>query len=217
MARFSADISINKLVSTRFLPLFNVGDVEVCKAIIRSCYSAGLRAFELTNRDSTAFDVFCNLVPFVAEEFPELTFGAGTIVDAPTAEKFINAGAEFIVAPIFDQWTLDVCLKSGVPYIPGTFSPTEMFHAHRSGCSMVKLFPAGIVGPEYIKNILAPLPELKIVGTGGVQFDDISVKKWFASGITALGIGSSIFTKERLTKKDYKSIEEDLKRIIAIN
>jgi 2-dehydro-3-deoxyphosphogluconate aldolase/(4S)-4-hydroxy-2-oxoglutarate aldolase len=92
-----------------------------------------------------------------------------------------------------------------------------MFHAHRSGCSMVKLFPAGIIGPEYIKNILAPLPELKIVGTGGVQFDDISVKKWFASGITALGIGSSIFTKERLTKKDYKSIEEDLKRIMAIN
>lgn len=216
MARFSADVSVHKLISTRFLPLFNVEDAEVCKEIIRSCYAAGLRAFELTNRDSAAFDVFCKLVPFVAEECPELTLGVGTIVDAATAEKFIHAGAEFIVAPIFDQGTLDVCLNRGVPYIPGTFSPTEMFHAHRAGCAMVKLFPAGTLGPDYIKNIIAPLPQLKIVGTGGVQFDETSVKKWFASGISALGVGSSVFTKERLANKDYKAIEEDLKRIMKI-
>lgn len=216
MARFSADQSIQKLLDTRFLPLFNVDDAEVCKSIVRSCYAAGLRAFELTNRDSGAYDIFCKLVPFVAEECPELTLGVGTIVDKPTAEKFIAAGAEFIVAPIFDQGTLGVCLEKNIPYIPGTFSPTEMFHAHRSGCAMIKLFPAGALGPDYVKNIIAPLPQLKIVGTGGVQFDEMSVKKWFASGIAALGIGSSVFTKERLANKDFKAIEEDLKRIIKL-
>lgn len=216
MARFTADQSVQKLLDTRFLPLFNVDDVEVCKSIIRSCYVAGLRAFELTNRNVGAYDVFCKLVPFVAEECPELTLGVGTIVDRITAEKFIAAGAEFIVAPIFDQGTLDICLEKGIPYIPGTFSPTEMFHAHRSGCAMVKLFPAGTLGPDYIKNIIAPLSQLKIVGTGGVQFDETSVKKWFGAGIAALGIGSSVFTKERLANKEYATIEEDLKRIMAI-
>lgn len=216
MARFTADQSINKILSTRFLPLFNVGDVDVCKSIIQSCYKAGLCAFELTNRDSKAFEVFNKLVPFVSSEFPDLTFGAGTIIDAETAGKFIDAGAEFIVAPIFDHPTLEVCLNRGVPYIPGTFSPTEMYQAHRAGCKMVKLFPAGTVGPDYIKNILAPLPQLKIVGTGGVQFDEVSLKKWFESGISALGIGSSVFTKERLSNKDYKAIEDDLQRIMSI-
>lgn len=216
MARFTAQQSIQKLLDTRFLPLFNVDDAEICKSIIRSCYAAGLRAFELTNRDSGAYDVFCQLVSFVAQECPELTLGVGTIVDRETAHKFITAGAEFIVAPIFDQGTLDLCLEKGIAYIPGTFSPTEMFHAHRSGCAMVKLFPAGTLGPDYIKNIIAPLPQLKIVGTGGVQFDEGSVKKWFSSGIAALGIGSSVFTKERLANKDYKAIEEDLKRIMSI-
>lgn len=215
MSRITAQETISSLLHTRFLPLFNVEDADVCKHIIRSCYAAGLRTFELTNRDSSAYRVFCELVPFVEAECPELSLGVGTVTDRETAEKFLDAGADFIVAPIFDAGTLEICREQYVPYIPGCFTPSELFHAHRSGCAFVKLFPAGTLGPDYVRNIIAPMPRLKIVGTGGVQFDEASVKRWFNSGIAALGIGSSVFTKDRLSRKDYAAIEADLKAIMT--
>lgn len=213
MARYTPDATIKKLGDTRYMPLFNFADAEVCKHVIKASYKAGMRVFELTNRDTMALEVFRQLVPFVEKECPEMSFGAGTILDEETADHFMDAGADFIVAPIFDKGTAKACKKRNVPYIPGCMTPTEMYKAYKSGSAVIKLFPGGTVGPDFIKQVLAPLPFLKIVVTGGVQFDEASVRKWFDAGAFALGVGSSVFTKDRITKKDFISVEAELHRV----
>jgi 2-dehydro-3-deoxyphosphogluconate aldolase / (4S)-4-hydroxy-2-oxoglutarate aldolase len=213
MARYTPDATIKKLGDTRYMPLFNFADAEVCKHVIKASYKAGMRVFELTNRDTMALEVFRQLVPFVEKECPEMSFGAGTILDEETADHFMDAGADFIVAPIFDKGTAKACKKRNVPYIPGCMTPTEMYKAYKGGSAVIKLFPGGTVGPDYVKQVLAPLPFLKIVVTGGVQFDEASVRKWFDSGAFALGVGSSVFTKDRITKKDFISVEAELHRV----
>ena len=215
MARYTPEAVVKKISDSKFLPLFNYADAEVCKHIIKSSYSAGLRAFELTNRDTFALEVFRQLVPWVEKECPEMTFGAGTILDADTAEAFIDAGADFIVAPVFDKDTGKACKKRNIAWIPGCFSPTELYKAAKAGASLIKLFPGGTVGPEYVKHLLAPLPFLRLVVTGGVTFDEPTVKAWLGSGVVALGIGSSVFSRERISSKDYSAVEADIKKIAA--
>ncbi len=214
MARYTPEAVVKKIGDTKFLPLFNYADAEVCKQVIKSCYAAGLRAFELTNRDTFALEVFKQLVPWVEKECPEMTFGAGTILDADTADAFIDAGADFIVAPIFDKDTGKACKKRNIAWIPGCFSPSELYKAAKSGASLIKLFPAGTVGPEYVKHLLAPMPFLRVVVTGGVQFDEETVKSWLKSGVVALGVVSSVFSRVRITAKDYSGVEHDIKRIV---
>ncbi len=214
MARFTPEAVVKKISDTKLLPLFNYADAEVCKQVIKTSYNAGLRAFELTNRDTFALEVFRQLVPWVEKECPEMTFGAGTILDGDTAEAFIDAGADFIVAPIFDKETGKVCKKRNIAWVPGCFSPTELYKAAKAGASLIKLFPAGTVGPEYIKHLLAPLPFLRIVVTGGVVFDEPTVKSWLGSGVVALGLGSSVFSRERISAKDFSAVEHDIKRIV---
>jgi len=131
MARFTAEAVNKKLSDTRVLPLFNYADAEVCKMVIKSCYKAGLRAFELTNRDTMALEVFRQIVPWVEKECPDMSVGAGTILNEETAAHFIEAGADFIIAPIFDKSTAKFCRKSNIPYIPGCLTPTEMYKACR--------------------------------------------------------------------------------------
>jgi len=215
MARYTPEAVVKKINDSKFLPLFNYADAEVCKQVIKASYNAGLRAFELTNRDTFALEVFRQLAPWVEKECPEMTFGAGTILDADTAEAFMDAGADFIVAPTFDKDTGKACKKRNVAWIPGCFSPTELYKAAKAGASLIKLFPGGSVGPDYIKHILGPLPFLRIVVTGGVAFDEASVKSWLSSGVVALGMGSSVFSRERITSKNYAAIEADIKKIIT--
>jgi 2-dehydro-3-deoxyphosphogluconate aldolase/(4S)-4-hydroxy-2-oxoglutarate aldolase len=215
MARYTPEAVVKKINDSKFLPLFNYADAEVCKQVIKASYSAGLRAFELTNRDTFALEVFRQLVPWLEKECPEMTFGAGTILDADTAEAFMDAGADFIVAPIFDKDTGKACKKRNVAWIPGCYSPTELYKAAKAGASLIKLFPAGSVGPDYIKHLLGPLPFLRIVVTGGVAFDEPSVKSWLSSGVVALGMGSSVFSRERISSKNYAAIESDIKKIIT--
>ena len=214
MARFNSGATLSKIGDTGFLPLFNDADAEVCRQVILASYRAGIRAFELTNRDASALAVFRQLVPFVAEHCPDMALGAGTILDEGVAAAFMDAGADFIVAPIFDRATAHVCGIRGLPYIPGCLTPTEMYKAYREGSAVVKLFPGSAVGPGYLKQVLAPLPFLKILVTGGVSFDQPSVKSWFDHGAFALGIGSSVFTRERIAARDIGSIEADLGKIM---
>jgi len=205
-----------KIETNRVLPLFNYADVEVCKSVMRACYSAGVRVFELTNRDDAAYNVFKQLVPFVGKELPELSLGAGTILDAGTAQKFIDAGSDFIIAPNLEPLVGEICIKNNVPWIPGCFTPSEMKTAYDLGAEIIKLFPAGSVGPSYVKHIMGPLPFLKIVVTGGVELDEASLAKWIDSGVFAIGIGSQLFSRQAILNKEYTLLETKMKSIIRL-
>jgi 2-dehydro-3-deoxyphosphogluconate aldolase / (4S)-4-hydroxy-2-oxoglutarate aldolase len=185
----------------------------VCKNVIRACHAAGLRAFELTNRDTKALDIFRELVPFVEKELPDLSLGAGTVLDGPTATQYIDAGADFIIAPTLDFDTSEVCRFRGIPWIPGTMTPTEIHHAYRHGAEVVKIFPANLLGVDFLKQVRAPLPFVKAIATGGVKLDGPSLVSWKEAGIFAVGLGSQLFSHDALSRKDWKGITERIRHL----
>jgi 2-dehydro-3-deoxyphosphogluconate aldolase / (4S)-4-hydroxy-2-oxoglutarate aldolase len=216
MANFNAQQVFEKISASRLLPLFNVPDVQVCEAVIDQCYTAGLRVFELTNRDSQAMDTFRLLCSRRNDRWPGLALGAGTVLDAGTARRFIELGADFIVAPDLNPEVGEICIELGVPWIPGCLSPTEISMAYRIGASMVKLFPAGAVGPAYIRHIHGPMPFAKIIVTGGVSPDAGSLKGWLDAGAYAIGLGSSLFTAARISSGAFGEIGEELRDIVGL-
>jgi len=216
MSRFSKEEVFQKIETNRVLPLFNYADTDICKSVMRACYNSGVRVFELTNRDEAAFNVFKQLVPFVEKELPELSLGAGTILDAETAQQYIDAGANFIIAPNLEPLVGEVCIKNNIPWIPGCFTPSEMKTAYDHGAEVIKLFPAGSVGPSFVKHLKGPLPFLKIVVTGGVDLDEASLKSWLGAGVFAIGLGSQLFTEKNIRDKNFEEIEEKIKTIIQL-
>ncbi len=210
MGRFSSEEVYGKIGDTGLLPLFNIADLEVCKEVIRASYQAGLRAFELTNRDKQALGIFRKLAPFVAEEMPDLSLGAGTILDGHSAEQFMDAGADFIIAPTMDPDTAAACRERHVPWIPGTMTPTEIHHAYKYGAEVIKIFPSSVLGVEYLRQILAPLPFVKAIVTGGVKMDGPSIVSWKEAGVFAIGLGSGLFTHDLISRHDYAGITKKI-------
>jgi 2-dehydro-3-deoxyphosphogluconate aldolase/(4S)-4-hydroxy-2-oxoglutarate aldolase len=181
---------------TGIVPVFYNGDAEVAKNVVRACYRGGIRTFEFTNRGERAFPVFGALVEMAAEECPELTLGIGSIVSAEDCRRFVAAGARFVVGPVFSTGVSDEAKKLNVPYIPGAATPTEIFNAWRAGAEIVKVFPgAECGGPSFVKAVLAPMPWLRLMVTGGVEPTRDNLTRWFAAGVRCVGIGSNLFPK----------------------
>jgi 2-dehydro-3-deoxyphosphogluconate aldolase/(4S)-4-hydroxy-2-oxoglutarate aldolase len=130
----------------------------------------------------------------------EMLFGAGTVLDAETARSTILAGADFVVAPTFNLKMVALCHRYGVPVIPGCYTPTELLTAWEAGADLLKLFPASVGGPELVKAILAPLPQLPIVPVGGVDLS--TAADFIRCGSVALGVGSSLINQKLLDSGD---------------
>lgn len=134
----------------------------------------------------------------------DVLFGAGSVLDAETARSAILAGAGFIVAPTLNLQMVALCNRYGVPVVPGCYTPTEMLTAWEAGADMVKLFPASIGGPDLVKAILAPLPQLQIVPVGGVDLDNAA--DFIRKGAAALGVGSSLINQKLLDAGDMEEL-----------
>jgi 2-dehydro-3-deoxyphosphogluconate aldolase/(4S)-4-hydroxy-2-oxoglutarate aldolase len=139
--------------------------------------------------------------------------GVGTVLDVKTARDAIDAGAKFVVSPVFDPEVVAATLKAGVISIPGAFSPTEVYRVHCSGADVVKVFPATTLGPGYFKDLLAPMPMLKLTPTGGV--DAANAGDWIRAGAVFIGAGSSLVTKDALAKNDWSSVPANAKAFIS--
>lgn len=191
------------------VPVFYHGDAEIAKNVVRACYRGGVRSFEFTNRGAQAFEVFGALVAMAAAECPELTLGIGSIVDAASCRRFVEAGARFVVSPVFSAEVMDETRRLGVPYIPGAATPTEIFNANRLGAEIVKVFPgAEVGGPSFVKAVLAPMPWLRIMVTGGVEPTRDNLTKWFGAGVKCVGIGSNLFPKEVIAAGRWDEISQ---------
>lgn len=145
---------------------------------------AGVTAIEVTLTSRGA-------VPAIAELRrrlpPSAVIGAGTVLTADEARASADAGAAFLVSPLYDP---DLAGVAGVPFYPGALTPTELHRAHRSGAPLVKLFPAGAVGPGYLKDVHGPLPDVRIMPTGGIKIDDVAT--WLGHGAAAVGLGGPL-------------------------
>jgi 2-dehydro-3-deoxyphosphogluconate aldolase/(4S)-4-hydroxy-2-oxoglutarate aldolase len=138
--------------------------------------------------------------------------GVGTVTDAATARDAIAAGAQFIVSPFFDESIVAVALRNDKAVIPGALTPTEIWRAWSAGADVVKVFPSTSVGPGYFKDILAPLPQLRLTPTGGV--DTKNAGDWIKAGAVFVGAGSSLVSKQALSTNDWSSVTSNAKAFV---
>lgn len=208
---------LTAMMDQAVIPVFYDSDVEVCKNVIQACSNAGAKCVEFTNRGDFASHVFLEVTRYFAKADPSVIMGVGSIVEAPTAGIYIANGAKFIVGPLLNADVAKVCNRRGIPYSPGCGSASEIGYAQELGCEIVKVFPGSSVGgPEFVKGVMGPMPWTRIMPTGGVEPTEESLRKWYGAGIVACGIGSNLITKELLAAKDYKGIEENVRKTVQL-
>jgi len=153
----------------------------------------------------------------VSEKFgDEVLIGVGTVLDAETARAAILAGAEFVVAPSFDPRVIEMSHRYDKPVVPGCFTPTEIVNAWSAGADLVKLFPATAVGPQYIKDIRGPLPQVRIVPTGGVDLTNAG--DFIKAGAVALAVGSAMVDKQAVADERFEVVTETARKFVeAVN
>lgn len=209
MARFDRFDVYKIIFSDGMIPLFYNSSNEEAKAIAEALYKGGSHILEFTNRGSAALEVFSYLVGIAPQTFPEMIIGAGTITDAQTAAIFIAYGADFIVGPNFNEDIARLCNKKRIPYIPGAATINEIITAEEFGAEIIKIFPGSTIGgPKFVEALLGPLPQTKVMPTGGVSVDEKNIQDWFKAGVVAVGIGSQLISKKFIQEKNYKAIAE---------
>jgi 2-dehydro-3-deoxyphosphogluconate aldolase / (4S)-4-hydroxy-2-oxoglutarate aldolase len=207
MARFTRLKVLNTMVETGVVPVFYDPRIEVAREVAGACVAGGCNLLEFTNRGDHAWEVFNELERYCAKELPQIILGVGSIVDPGTASLFINCGANFVVGPVLNPEVARTCNRRKIPYSPGCGSASEISQAEELGCEIVKVFPGKEVGgPGFVKSMKGPCPWVSIMPTGGVDPSEASLKAWFDAGVTCVGMGSNLITKELLKAGDYKGI-----------
>jgi len=201
---------------TGLVPLFYHPDAEVAKKIVKACYDGGARLLEFTHRGLYAHDVFYELGKYCAKECPDMILGVGSVTDAATASYYMNIGAHFIVTPVLREDIVIVCNRRKVLWLPGCGTLTEIARAEELGCEIVKLFPGDIYGPKFVKGIKGPQPWTSIMPTGGVSPTVENLSLWFNAGVTCVGMGSQLISKEILANNDFAKLMRDVQAAVAI-
>lgn len=192
---------LDTLARAGIVPVHADTDTTAVVEAVRACYAGGVRAFEFADRVPGAVDIFRDLHEVVRAEMPDLALGAGTVTTVASAKAFAAAGATFLVSPVLAEEVLAWSVASGTPFVPGVVTPTEAWRAHVDGAEVVKLFPAATFGPGYLKSILAPLPRLRVLATGGIKATPAAVEEWLAAGAFGVGLGSDLIPKGRLSSE----------------
>lgn len=175
---------------------------EVVRQIAKVFQSAGLSTLEVTMNTAGAPKIIARL----RKEFPNLNIGAGTVCTLTDLQTAIAAGAQFIVTPILDEEVIRTAAGQHIPVFPGAYSPTEIYRAWAAGASAVKVFPATRLGPQYLKDVAGPLPQIKLLPTGGVSAANIGT--FFAAGAFGVGMGSSLFDKQLIGMGDLAGLKD---------
>jgi 2-dehydro-3-deoxyphosphogluconate aldolase/(4S)-4-hydroxy-2-oxoglutarate aldolase len=194
---------LKSILDQGILPLFYWEDATVSLDTIRILYKAGIRTVEYTNRGRAALENFKALKKALSAEAPDLHLGIGTIKSADEASAFIQAGADLIVAPLVNPEVAALADKAGLLWIPGCMTPTEIYQAQRHHAALIKIFPANILGPEFVGSIRELFPGQLFIPTGGVDLDQQNISTWFKAGVAAVGMGSKLISKDILANKQY--------------
>ena len=199
---------ITKLTETGLVAVVRANNADEAIKISDACLEGGCNAIELTFTVPGAHKV----IEALAAKYPngEMLLGAGTVLDSETARIAILSGANYVVSPAFNAEAAKLCNRYRVPYIPGCMTITEVLTAMEAGADIIKIFPADLFGPKIIKDIKGPLPQAKLMPTGGV--DVSNVDQWIKAGAAAVGAGSSLTAGAKTG--DYKKITETAKEFI---
>jgi len=200
----------------KLLPLFYHEDITVCKEMVKALYRAGIRCIEFTNRGPLALENFKLLLAHRNENYPDLVLAIGTIQNQKQAEAFIEAGADFLISPFFDQSIADAAYLHKKLWIPGCMTSTEIHMAENAGSDLIKLFPGNVLGPGFVSAIKPLFPSISFLVTGGVDTSRENLTAWFKAGVVGVGMGSKLMSEELLASKNYAAIEVETTKALAI-
>ncbi|WP_374460033.1 bifunctional 4-hydroxy-2-oxoglutarate aldolase/2-dehydro-3-deoxy-phosphogluconate aldolase [Chryseobacterium taeanense] len=204
------------IINQGVLPLYYNADEAVTIEILKSLYKAGIRAVEYTSRGESAVSNFAKMVEIRNAEMPEMLLGIGTIKNLQQAEAYYRLGADFFISPGFVREVAEFLIPKDLLYSPGCMTPTEIIEAENAGVTFIKLFPGNSLGTGFMSAIKDVFPNLKFMPTGGVDTTRESIESWFKAGVSAVGMGSKLVSKELMLAKDYVTIENETKKVLEI-
>jgi len=216
MAQYTRLEVAQVMKDTGLVPLFFNSDIETSKKVLKACYDGGARLLEFTARGDFALEVFTALTKYAIAELPGMIMGVGSVTDAAAASLYMQNGANFIVTPVLREDIALVCNRRKVLWSPGCGSLTEIARAEELGCEIVKLFPGGIYGPDFVKAIKGPCQWTSIMPTGGVSPTRENLEGWFNAGVTCVGMGSKLIAKDANGNFDLNKIESMTKQALEI-
>lgn len=190
--------------------IVRLDDLSDAVAISRALVAGGLTALEFTLTNKAALRAVEQSRAALGEA---AQIGAGTVLDAQQARDAIAAGAQFLVTPVLRRDVIGEGKAVGVPVACGAFTPTEIWEAWQAGAPYVKVFPARTLGPSFVKDVLAPLPELKLIPTGGVDLDNCAA--YMKAGAYSVGIGSNLVDAKLVAARDWAELTRRAQAFVA--
>lgn len=204
--------AMKSIYETGLIPIIRVESTDIAFKVAEAFLAGGINIIEVTMSVPGAIDVVKQLIKNYGNK---VLIGTGTVVDGRMAEEVIKAGSQFIVSPNYSKELIEIAKKHSKPIIPGALTPTEIFNAYSMGADAVKVFPCGNVGgADYLKAIRAPLPDIPLVPTGGVDLETAGAM--LDAGAYALGVGGAITDKRAIKEGRYEVITENVRKFLDI-
>lgn len=202
--------ALQTIEDTGVVGIIRLKDPSRLPGVVDALAEGGVRALEITMTVPGAVD----LIRQTAKTLPSgFLLGAGTVLDVETARRVVDAGARFIVSPVMRVELIEAARELDVPILPGCLTPTEILTAWEAGADIIKVFPATALGPTYLRDVHGPLPDVKLMPTGGVSVENAG--DWIRAGAVAVGVGSALLDAADLAAGRYDSVLERAKRIVA--
>lgn len=198
------------ILERKALAVVRMENPENLLNVIEALRAGGVTGIELTMTIPNAMEA----IKMASERFGDkILLGVGSVTSAKMAIDAINAGAEFVVSPIYKKDMVAAVIEAGKVVSPGCFTPTEIYESYEQGADFAKVFPADNLGMSFIKSVKAPLPMLRIIPTGGVTIEN--APDWIKYGASAVGIGSALVEKAAIENEDYARLTENAKKLCA--
>jgi 2-dehydro-3-deoxyphosphogluconate aldolase/(4S)-4-hydroxy-2-oxoglutarate aldolase len=198
------------LINGGAVAVIRLADASKLVKVAEAIYKGGVSAIEITMTVPDAINVIKSACKEIGSY---MNVGVGSVLDPETAKKAIDAGANYVVSPIFKKEIIETAHANGVPAMPGAFTPTEIQTAFEAGADIVKVFPADVVGMAFFKGILAPMPHLKLMPTGGVSLTNAG--DWLKAGACTVGVGSALLNKKAIETGNYEVLTENAKVLMG--
>jgi 2-dehydro-3-deoxyphosphogluconate aldolase / (4S)-4-hydroxy-2-oxoglutarate aldolase len=200
---------LDRLLSNGVFAVIRTTDTKKIKKVVEAISNGGVKNIEITMTVPNAVNAITELVRSSGND---IIIGAGTVIDSKLVSAVIDAGAKFVVSPIWDINIFKECRSRDVVCVPGCYSPTEIFQAWHAGADVIKVFPATSLGPQFFKDLSGPFPNIRLMPTGGVTI--ANVHEWVKAGAVAIGIGSDLLDKKAIDEERYEVLTERATRLV---
>lgn len=202
--------TLRTVETTGVVAIIRLKDADLVRPVVDALAEGGMRALEVTMTVPRAVELIAQIVAWAP---PDFAIGAGTVLDETTARQVIEAGARFVVSPVLRPGVIDVCRAHDTVVMPGCFSPTEILSAWDAGADLVKVFPATALGPGFFKDLRGPLPQVRLIPTGGVTRENAG--EWIRAGAAAIGVGSALVDGAAVAARRFGEITENARGFLA--